>query len=66
MGVPVHRCVIKKCRPAGASPPVGCFSCVQGADWVGGWTPFPERQGQVTGMLSPSDSWCAAEPCGDP
>lgn len=48
-------------RPTGASPPVGCFSCVQqAADWVGGWMPFPESQGRVTGTLSPSDSWCAA------
>lgn len=24
------------CRLAGALPPVGCFSCVPAADWVGG------------------------------
>lgn len=43
-------------RPVGALPPVGCFSCVQAADWVGEWMPFPESQGQVVGTLSPSDS----------
>lgn len=38
-------------RPAGASLPVGCFSCVQATGWAGGWMPFPESQGQVTGTL---------------
>lgn len=37
------------------------FPCVHAADWVGGWMPFAESQGQVTGTLSPSDSWCAAK-----
>lgn len=32
-------------RRTGASPPVGCFSCVQAADRVGGRMPPPENQG---------------------
>lgn len=49
-------------RLTGALLPVGCFSCVQAADWVGGWMPFPESQGQVTGTLPPSDCWCLVRP----
>ena len=36
-GSPGSEMCHRQCRPAGASPPVGCFSpCVQAADWVGG------------------------------
>lgn len=55
MGVLVQRCVIRNadrlepCRLLGVFP-----VCRQAANLVGGWMPFPESQGQVTGILSPS------------
>lgn len=49
-------------RPTGAWRPVGCFPCAPAGRTLGGWMPFLETQGQVTGTLSPSDSLCAEKP----
>ncbi len=65
-GSPGSEMCHQQCRPTGASSPVGCFACVQAADWVGGLMPFPESQGQASGTLSPSDSWCVEKPHRNP
>ena len=62
MGVLVQRCVISSADRLEPRRLLGVFfSCMHAADWVGGWMPFAESQGQVTGTLSPSDSCCAAK-----